>query len=68
MILGQRVRLRPVEKDDLPRYVKWFSDPDVRANLAMHLPVSQVQEEKWFERNVTAGETTSSPRPATGSK
>jgi len=57
MILGQRIRLRPVEKDDLPRYVKWFSDPEVRANLAMFLPLSLAQEEKWFERNLTAGET-----------
>ncbi|MCC7361013.1 MAG: GNAT family N-acetyltransferase [Anaerolineales bacterium] len=56
MILGQRVRLRPVEKDDLPRYVKWFADPDVRVNLALHLPVSQAQEEKWYERNLQAGD------------
>jgi RimJ/RimL family protein N-acetyltransferase len=59
MILGQRIRLRPVEKDDLPRYVKWFSDPDVRANLAHYLPLSQAQEEKWFERNLQAGDTQS---------
>ena len=57
MMLGQRVRLRPVEKDDLPRFVKWFSDPDVRANLAMHLPMNQAQEERWYERNQTAGDT-----------
>jgi len=56
MILGQRIRLRPVEKDDLPRYVKWFSDPDLRAYLAQHLPISQAQEEKWFERNQQAGD------------
>jgi RimJ/RimL family protein N-acetyltransferase len=52
MILGQRIRLRPVEKDDLPRYVKWFSDPDVRVHLDSYMPISQVQEEKWFERNL----------------
>lgn len=57
MILGQRVRLRPVEKDDLPRFVKWFGDPEVRAHVNMHLPLSQVQEEKWFERNQQAGDT-----------
>lgn len=56
MILGQRIRLRPVEKDDLPRFVKWFSDPEVRAHLAIHLPMSQGQEEKWYERNLTAGD------------
>lgn len=55
MILGQRVRLRPVEKDDLARYVKWFSDPELRSYIEMHLPLGQVQEERWFERNVGAG-------------
>jgi len=57
MILGQRVRLRPVEKDDLPRYVKWFADPEVRANLALYMPLSQGQEERWYDRNLAAGDT-----------
>jgi RimJ/RimL family protein N-acetyltransferase len=52
MILGQRIRLRPIEKDDLPRYVKWFSDPDLRGYLAKHLPIGQAQEEKWFEQSL----------------
>jgi RimJ/RimL family protein N-acetyltransferase len=56
MILGQRIRLRPVEKDDLPRFVKWLADPELRAHLASYLPLSQVQEERWFDRNVTAGD------------
>jgi RimJ/RimL family protein N-acetyltransferase len=56
MILGQRIRLRPMEKDDLPRYVKWFADPELRGYLATNLPLSQVQEERWFERNLTAGD------------
>ena len=57
MILGQRIRLRPVERDDLPRYVKWLSDQDLRGMLSDHLPVSQAQEEKWFERNLEARDT-----------
>jgi RimJ/RimL family protein N-acetyltransferase len=55
VILGQRIRLRPVEKDDLSRFVKWLADPELRNYLASHLPYSQVQEEKWFERNLMAG-------------
>lgn len=53
MILGQHIRLRPVEKDDLQRYVKWFSDPDLRGYLSKHLPIGQAQEEKWFEQHLT---------------
>ena len=49
MIVGERVRLRPVERDDLPRYVEWFGDPEVRRHLAVYLPFSLAQEERWFE-------------------
>lgn len=44
------MRLRAIEKDDLPRFVEWFSDPDVRRYLDMYLPFSMAQEERWFER------------------
>jgi RimJ/RimL family protein N-acetyltransferase len=57
MINGHRIRLRPIEKDDLPRFVKWFSDAEVRGHLAMHLPMSLGQEERWYERNLQAGDT-----------
>lgn len=49
MITGERVKLRPIERDDLPRFVDWFSDPDVRQYLDMYLPFSLAQEERWFE-------------------
>ena len=49
MIYGNRIRLRGIERDDLPIFVRWFNDPDVRENLLMHLPMSLVEEEKWFE-------------------
>jgi RimJ/RimL family protein N-acetyltransferase len=49
MIAGKKVRLRPIERDDLPRYVKWFGDPEVRRHLLIYLPFSLAQEERWFE-------------------
>ena len=49
MILGERVRLRPIERDDLPRFVEWFGDPEVRRHLMVYLPFSLAQEERWFE-------------------
>jgi RimJ/RimL family protein N-acetyltransferase len=61
MILGQRVRLRPIEKEDLPRYVKWFSDPELRGNLAQHLPIGQAQEEKWFEQTLSIHDRNTQP-------
>lgn len=50
MIVGEKVRLRPVEREDLPRYVRWFGDPEVRRHLSGYLPFSLAQEERWYER------------------
>ena len=48
MILGDKVRLRPIEREDLPRYVRWFGDPEVRRHLLIYLPFSLAQEERWY--------------------
>lgn len=49
MIHGERVRLRRVEREDLPRFVEWLNDPEVRDHLAAFHPLSLAQEERWFE-------------------
>ncbi len=49
MIIGERVRLRAMERQDLPRYVAWLNDPEVIQGLQIHYPLSQAQEEHWFE-------------------
>ena len=49
MILGEKIRLRPIKRADLPRFVEWFSDPEVRRHLLVYLPFSLAQEERWFE-------------------
>jgi RimJ/RimL family protein N-acetyltransferase len=49
MIQGDRVRLRRVERHDLPRFVSWLNDLDVRRQLALVYPVGMAQEEAWFE-------------------
>jgi len=50
MIYGKRIRLRRDERSDLPKFVEWLNDPDVRRYLKRNLPISQVQEEEWFEK------------------
>ena len=54
MIYGDRVRLRHVEREDLPLFVKWLNDPEVRHGLSLYVPLSLVEEEGWFE-NVVKG-------------
>lgn len=49
MIYGERIRFRHTERADLPTFVRWFNDPEVCENLSVYLPMSLVDEEKWFE-------------------
>ncbi len=49
MIYGKRIRLRGVEKTDLPKFYEWINDPEVNEGLAVHLPFSMADEEKWLE-------------------
>ena len=52
MIYGERIRFRHTERADLPTFVRWFNDPEIRENIMMYLPMSLVNEEKWFERMI----------------
>ena len=49
MIYGERIRLRAIEREDLPRYVEWLNDPEVTAGLATRFPISLTDEISWFE-------------------
>ena len=49
MICGKRVRLRAVERSDLPKFHEWLNDSEVTDGLLVILPLSMRDEEKWFE-------------------
>lgn len=49
MLQGKRVRLRALERADLPTMVRWFNDPEVRRRLARVEPMSLAEEERWFD-------------------
>jgi diamine N-acetyltransferase len=50
MIIGGRVRLRAMERSDLPRFQTWLNDPEVIKGLQVYLPLSDEDERKWFEQ------------------
>lgn len=50
MIFGDRIRLRAPERNDIPMFVRWFNDPEVIAGLLIAQPMSQADEERWFDR------------------
>lgn len=49
MIYGERIRLRSIERSDLPLFVNWLNDPEVIEGLQMVQPLSMIDEEAWFE-------------------
>jgi len=47
---GQRVRLRPVQPGDLPKFAEWLADPEVRRWLAAIPETPTLQDEvEWYE-------------------
>ena len=60
MIYGERIRLRGVEKEDLPLFVAWLNDPEVVDGLGLFLPLSSSDENRWFE-SITAHEPAEKP-------
>ena len=53
MITGKRVRLRGIERSDVPRFKEWLNDPDVNRGLSLVIPISIAQEETWFDHMKT---------------
>ncbi len=51
ILLGERVRLRPPEERDLPLFVRWLNDPEVRYWLQMsEAPELTLEaEQEWYE-------------------
>jgi diamine N-acetyltransferase len=49
MLYGERIRLRAIEREDIPTFVRWFNDPETRSYLLLLAPISTAQEERWFE-------------------
>ncbi|HTY46991.1 MAG TPA: GNAT family protein [Methanomassiliicoccales archaeon] len=49
MLQGKLVRLRAVERADLPAFVRWFNDLEVTRFLLRSPPMGMEEEERWFE-------------------
>lgn len=49
MLHGQRVVLRPIEKEHLPNYVRWLADTEVLMYFGSYLPINLAGEESWYE-------------------
>jgi diamine N-acetyltransferase len=52
MLVGDGIRLRAIERDDIPRFVRWLNDREVTQFLLTGSPFSKSMEEKWFENQL----------------
>jgi diamine N-acetyltransferase len=48
-LFGERIRLRAAEKNDINLFLKWVNDPEVTEHLMLVYPMSQFEEELWYE-------------------
>ena len=49
-LIGERVYLRPIEKEDMPLLRAWANDPETRPLIGDIKPMNQAAAEKYFER------------------
>ncbi len=50
MIIGERIRFRAIERDDLPTFFRWYNDPEILQGLGAFLPFSMSDEQDWFDK------------------
>jgi len=48
-LIGERIYLRPLEREDAKIFLPWVNDPDVIRTLMMHTPKNLKAEEEWIE-------------------
>lgn len=49
-LVGEKVYLRPLERDDAPLLLPWVNDSEVIANLIMYTPKNLQSELEFIER------------------
>jgi len=50
VLFGEGVRLRALERSDVPALMRWMNDPEIRRYLLAFQPVSTPWEERWVDR------------------
>jgi RimJ/RimL family protein N-acetyltransferase len=49
-LIGTKVYLRPLEREDAPVLVPWFNDPEVTRTLRRYLPLALREEQDFIEK------------------
>ncbi len=49
ILYGNKVRLRAIERSDIPLFLRWINDPEVTEFLSNVFPYSLETETQWFD-------------------
>jgi len=49
MLRGKRIKLTPIKREYIESFLRWFNDPEITQYLVMYRPLTQMEEEDWFE-------------------
>jgi diamine N-acetyltransferase len=49
ILVGNNLTLRPLERKDLERSRTWVNDMEIGRGLLRVLPVTEIEQERWFE-------------------
>ncbi len=50
-LIGERIYLRALEKEDLEQCLEWINDPEIRHLATLEeYPFNRAKEEEWFEK------------------
>lgn len=55
-ILGEKVILRPITREDTPLIVKWRNTPSVRENFIFRETFTEEMHNRWLDTKVASGE------------
>lgn len=57
MLKGERVKLAPLKREYIEKFLEWLNDPEITQYLDMYRPLTRDMEEEWFD-NLKAKEDT----------
>lgn len=49
MLIGKKVKLVPLEKEDLHESRSWVNDTSIKSKMLRVLSVTRVEQEKWYQ-------------------
>ncbi|MGB5909954.1 MAG: GNAT family protein [Promethearchaeia archaeon] len=57
MLKGERVKLAPLKREYIEKFLEWLNDPKITQYLMFHRPLTRDMEEEWFNNLKTKENT-----------